>query len=127
MGEHNTMGKSDGTTNRIIVDIRKSIHDEFNNNVRIFMVNKYSGSRRILQTQKRRAIQISNKWTKPTETTALMLSPQMEPQKTRSPLRANASVFLFGTAAMACQTTNNKQPQDDDTTVCSYETQSMFH
>ena len=36
--------KLDGATNTIIGDIRKAIYDEFNDNVRRFMVNKYSGS-----------------------------------------------------------------------------------
>ena len=43
MGEHNTMGKSDGITNITTKDIRKAINGEFNNNIRRFVVNKYSG------------------------------------------------------------------------------------
>ena len=68
-------GKSDGTTNTTIEDIRKAIDDEFNNNVRIFMVNKYSGSRMTVQPQKQ---------TKPTETRSSTPSPQMGSQKTNS-------------------------------------------
>ena len=49
-------GKSDGVTNTTIGDMRKAIDDEFNDNVRRFMVNKYSGPRIIVQPQKRRAI-----------------------------------------------------------------------
>ena len=75
MGEHNIIGKSDGTMNTTIRDIRKDIDDEFNDNVGRFMVNKYSGSQMTRQPQKRRAIQLSSKWTKPTETRASLPSP----------------------------------------------------
>ena len=79
------------------------------------------------QPQKRRAIRISNKWTKPAETSSPTPSPIMESQKTRSRLRGNSPVFLFGTAATSCHNTNTKQPQDEDITVCSNETQSTLH
>ena len=79
------------------------------------------------QPQKQRVIQISIKWTNQMKTRAPLPSPQIKPEKTRSPLGDNTTVFLFGTAAMAPHTTNNKQPQDEDTTVCSYETQLLLH
>ena len=52
MGEHKTMGKSDGVMNTTIGDMRKTIDDEFNNNIRRFIVNKYSGPRMTVQPQK---------------------------------------------------------------------------
>ena len=50
MVEHKTMEKSDETTNTTIGDIRKAIDDEFNDNVRRFMMNKYSGSQMTVQS-----------------------------------------------------------------------------
>jgi hypothetical protein len=47
--------------------------------------------------------------------------PQMKPRKTRSSLGGSASIFLFGTASMACYTTDDKQHRDEDTMVCFYE------
>ena len=61
-------GKSDGITNATIGEIRKAIDDEFNNNVRRFMLSKQSEPRIIVKPQKRRAIRISNKWTEPAKT-----------------------------------------------------------
>ena len=80
-----------------------------------------------LNPKKRRALRISNRWTTPTETPASIPLSQMKPQKTRSPLGVNTSIFLFGTTSTACDTTTDKQPRDEDTTVYSSETQSMFH
>jgi hypothetical protein len=80
-----------------------------------------------VQPQKRRAISISNKWTKPAETSSPTPSPTMKSQITRARLRGNSPIFLFGTAATSCHKTNNKQPQDEDITVCSNETQSTLY
>ena len=121
------MGNSDGVTNTTIGDIRQATDDEFNDNVRRFMVNQYPGPRMTVQPQNQRAIWISNKWTKPTETRSSTPSKQIESQKTISQLRDNSSVFLFRTAAVACHKTNNKQPQNEDITVYSNKIQSTLH
>ena len=76
--------KSEEISDKTIREIRKAIDDEFNNNVRRFMLSKDSGPLMTVKPQKRRAIRISNKWTKPTEMRLSTPSPQMEPQKTRS-------------------------------------------
>ena len=47
---------SDGIMNATIGEIRKAIDDEFNNNVRRFMLNNHSGPRMTVQPPKRRAI-----------------------------------------------------------------------
>ena len=112
---------TNGTTNRTIGDIRKSINDQFNGNIRTFMMNKYPGRQMKLKPTRRRVISISNRWTKPTEEPAAMPLPQMKPRKTRSSLGGSASICLFGTASMACYTTDDKQHRDEDTMVCFYE------
>ena len=95
MDGHHTIRRSDGTKNGTIREIREAINDQFNNEVRTFMVNKYAVSQMKLKPKAWRAIRISNRWTKPTETLASMPLPQMEPQKTRPSLGVNASVFIF--------------------------------
>ena len=72
------------------------------------MVNNYSETQMKTKPTKWRAIEISNRWTKPMESPASKPSPQIEPQKTRSSLRVNTSAFLFGTASIACHTTDKK-------------------
>ena len=76
--------------------------------------------------KKRRAFQISIRWTKSTEPPAAMPLQQMKQQKTRVLLWANVSPFLFRMTSMACFTTDDKQPQDENTAGCC-ETQSIFH
>jgi hypothetical protein len=80
-----------------------------------------------VQPQKQRANRSSNKWTKPAETRSSTPSKQMESQEPTYRFRGNLSSFLIGTAATACHKTNNKQLQDEDTTVCSNETHSTLH
>ena len=46
-------GKSDGVTNTPITDIQKAKDDEFNDNVRTFMVNKHSGPQMTVQPPKK--------------------------------------------------------------------------
>ena len=80
-----------------------------------------------VKPQKRRAIQILNKLTKPAETRSSTPTKQMDSQKSVSRHRVSLSVFLFGTTATACHKAKNKQLQDEDITVCSNETHSTFH
>ena len=100
--------KNDETKNRISGVIQKAIYDQFNEKVKTFMVNNYSETQMKTKPTKWRAIEISNRWTKPMESPASKPSPQIEPQKTRSSLRVNTSAFLFGTASIACHTTDKK-------------------
>ena len=93
--------KSSGITDKIIGETRKAIDDEFNNNVRRFMLSKHSEPQMTVKPQKRRTIQISNKWTEPVKARLPTPPKQMDSQKTVSRLRVNPSVFLFGTAATA--------------------------
>ena len=59
------------------------------------MLNKHSGSQMTVQPQKRRAIQISNTWTKPAEARLSTPSNQMESQKPISCLQGNSLVFFY--------------------------------
>ena len=50
----------------------------------------------------------------------------MDPNGTVSWLIGNASMFVFGTAAKLDRREKKKHPQDEDATVCSSNTHSMF-
>ena len=50
----------------------------------------------------------------------------MDPKEPVSQLRVNSSVFVFATAATPCRIEKSKQLWDEDATVYSSETHSMF-
>ena len=89
--------------NTTIGEIRKAIDDEFNDNVRRFMLSKHSEPRMTVKPQKRRTVRISNKWTELVKTRLPTPPKQMDSKEPVSQLRVKSSVFVFGTAATACR------------------------
>ena len=105
--------KSDGTKNRIIREIWKAIDDKFNNNVNRFMANKYSGSQMTRQPQKTESspsFKQVNQTNGDEIVNTLTINGTTENKISSWRQRIR---FLFGTADMACHTTNNKQSQDE--------------
>ena len=117
--------KSGGITDKVIGEIRKTIDDEFNDNVRRLMRSKQSEPWMTVEPQKRRTVRISKKWTEPAKRRVPTPSKQMEPDEPLSQPRATSSVFVFGTTDTTCREGKNK-PQEEDSTVCSNETYSTF-
>ena len=76
--------------------------------------------------QKRRTVRISEKWTKSTRTRLSPPSKHMDCNGATSRLHKDYSIFKFGTAAKIEQR-QIKHPQEEDVTVCSSDTHSMFH
>ena len=114
-------------SDKTIGEIRKAIDDEFNDNVRILMCSKRPIHRMTAEPQKRRTVRISKKLTEPTKIRGPIYLKQMGPDKPSTRPRTTESVFLFGAAAAhtTCRERNNK-PQQEDITVCSNETYSIF-
>ena len=77
--------KSGGRMKATIGEIRKAIDDEFNNNVRRFMLSKPSEPRMTVNPQQKRTVRISKKWTEPAKTRLLIPPKQMDSKRTSIP------------------------------------------
>ena len=116
--------------NATIGEIQKAIEDDFNENVRRARRHKQPQPRVVVQPQtrllqKRRTVRISDKWTKPTKTRLSPPPKQMDPNEAASRLNGDSSMFVFGTAAKI-DGREIKHPQEEDTTVCSSDTHTLF-
>ena len=116
---------SDGTTNRTIRDIWKDINNHFDEEIRTFMVNKYSESQMKLKYKKGEWSKYQtggpNQWRHQLQ----CLCHKWNHRKQDFSLGVNVSPFLCGTANMACYTPYDKK-QDEYTPTYS-ETQPMVH
>ena len=117
---------SDATTNRTSRDIREAIDDGVEEEIRTFLVDKYSGSQMRSKRAKRNVVRISNRWTKSRRTPVSITLPPDISQKASFTPGVKTAPFFFKTASMTSDIENNKEPRDDNTTVC-LETQTFFH
>merc|ERR1712086_227282 len=111
--------------------MQKAIEDDFNKNMRRASGRSQPQRRMVFKPQTRlpqkwRTARISEKWTKPTRTRLSPPSKHMDCNGAASRLHEDYSVFKCGTAAKTEQR-QIKHPQEEDVTVCSSDTHSLFH